>query len=271
MDENETVVQADVNPPAPEPAPKVPEAEAPENEDKPAKPPEGFVPHQALHSERIQRRRLERDLAEERMKWETANKRLEDIAKRFAPKETVPDPVEDPVGTITYKTDRIDKRLDDWEKREQERQQQEQAQKAQQDIERHWSMAAQSFAAKQPDFPQAYDHLFRNAMEEFTEAGYDEATAGQLVMGYWRDIVARARQDGINPAERMYSLAKRRGWKPAKAEDKIETMANGAKATSPLAAASGKAPARLTAELIANMSQEDFEKLSDADFKRYFG
>lgn len=41
---------------------------ATEPEKEPTRPPEGYVPHQALHQERMTRRRLERDLAEERIK-----------------------------------------------------------------------------------------------------------------------------------------------------------------------------------------------------------
>lgn len=269
MDTDKVVEQADVDPPASEAAPTPPPEPPKEEEQK--KPPEGYVPHQALHQERITRRRLERDLAEERMKWETANKRLEELAKRFQPQEKEPDPAEDPVGAITHKTDRIDQRLSEWEKRQEEQRKQEEQYRQQAEVERHWNMSAQSFAQKQPDFPQAYEHLFKNAMEEFVEAGYDDARAQQLVQGYWHDIVQQARKDGINPAERMYNLAKRRGYKVATTQDKIETIANGTKATSPLASASGKAPSRLTAEAIAAMPQEEFDKLSDADFKRIFG
>lgn len=268
MDTDKTVTQ-ETETPATEAAPEQPQAEAPVKEQEEKKPPEGYVPHGALHQERMTRRRLERDLAEERMKWETANKRLEDLAKRFSPQEKVPDPQEDPVGALAHKSDRIDKRLEDWEKREQEREQQAAQQRQQQDLERHWSTSAQAFAAKQPDFPQAYEHLFRHAMEEFVDGGYDEAEATALVQGYWRDIVNRARRDGVNPAERMYSLAKRRGYKgQAKTEDKLDTIANGTKATSPLAQASGKAPSKLDMKALAEMPQEDFDKLSDADFRR---
>lgn len=268
MDETNIVAQADVTSPASE---AVTEKTVETEKVEAPKPNREEELQRALGTANSRARRLERDLAEERVKWDTANKRLEDLAKRFQPQEKVPDPQEDPVGAITHETKTIKDKLSEWERREQQKQEQEAAQRAQQDIERHWAASAQSFAAKQPDFPQAYDHLFKSAMEEFVEAGYDEQDAGALTQGYWRDIVNRARRDGVNPAERMYNLAKRRGFKAQKTEEKIETIASGTKATSPLASASGKAPNRLTAELIAEMKQEDFDKLSDADFKRHFG
>lgn len=265
MSTEESVVQADAPPasapPVAEPPPEAkPEPEKPNREDE---------LQRAVAAANQARRRAERDLAEQKLQWETANQRLAELAKKFTPAEPKPpDQNDDPVGALAHKSDRIDQRLEAWEKREQEREQRDAQTRQQADIERNWSMAAQSFAQKQPDFPQAYEHLFRNAMEEFEEAGYDQQTAGQLVQGYWKDIVARAQRDGVNPAERMYNLAKRRGYKAATPQDKIETIANGTKATSPLASASGKAPSKLTMEAIAEMKQEDFDKLSEADFKR---
>jgi hypothetical protein len=262
-------VPAETAPPPVETEAAPPPPEKVENPEE-SRPPEGFVPQQALHAANIARRRVERDLAEERMKWETANKRLEEISKRFAPAEVKPpDANEDPVGAITHETRQTREEVAALRREREEEKKASATRDQQAEIERHWSTAAQSFAQKQADFPQAYEHLFKTAMEEFQET-YDERTAGQLVQGYWRDIVLQSQKDGINPAERMYNIAKRRGYRSAKAEDKLDTIVNGSKATSPLSA-SGKAPSRLTAESIAEMKQEEFDKLSDADFKRIFG
>jgi hypothetical protein len=273
MDTDNTVAQADVPTPAPEAVTDktASDATVTAEVEKP-KPPEGYVPHQALHQERIQRRRLERDLAEERMKWETANKRLEEIAKKFAPQEKVPDETEDPVGAITHETRQTREALEALRKEREEEKKQTTAQRQQQAFMQRFDHSARTFASKQPDFVQAQEHLFKDYIAEAQEAGATEEEATQEAWRQWGAIVNRAFEYEQNPAERIYSLAKRRGYKGASnTQEKIETIANGAKATSPLSGASGKAPSRLTAEAIAEMKQEDFDRLSDADFKRIFG
>jgi hypothetical protein len=193
-DEN-IVPPADVKPPESDAGAEKPVSDATVTAEPEVKPNREEELQRAVGAANTARRRLERDLAEERLKQDIANKRIEELYKRFAPAEPkAPDANEDPVGAITHKTDKIDQRLADWEKREQEREQRESQHRQQAEIERHWSTSAQAFAAQRPDFPQAYEHLFKNAMEEFTEAGYDERTAGQLVQGYWRDIVLQAQK-----------------------------------------------------------------------------
>lgn len=266
--QTEIVPQADVKPPESDPGAEKPEPAPVETTEAPK--PSREELQRAVGAANTARRRLERDLAEERLKQDVANKRIDDLYKRFAPAEPKPPDVnEDPVGAITHKTDKIDQRLDNWEKREQDRERRENQYRQRTEIEQHWERDAGAFATKQPDFPQAYEFLFRNAMEEYTES-YGEQKAAELVQGYWSDIVALSRRDGFSAAEKIYGLAKRRGYKAATSQDKIDTIVNGSKATSPLSA-SGKAPSRLTMETIADMKQEDFDKLSDADFKRVFG
>jgi hypothetical protein len=270
MDTDKVVEQADVNPPESAPAPSPPVSEAPVKEPEEKKHPEGYVPHGAFHAERMTRRKLERDLAEERMKWETANKRLEEIAKKFTPAEKPIDPNEDPVGGIIHETKQTREEVAQLRKeREEEKKAGEQERRQRAFVER-FDRDARVFASKTPDFTAAQTHLFQDYVSEAMEAGATQEEAHQEAWRQWHVVVNRAFELEESPAERLYKLAKRRGYKGS-SEDKIETISNGSKATSPLASASGKAPSKLTAEVIAAMNQEDFDKLSEADFRRVFG
>lgn len=268
MNEDKVVTQ-ETETPATETVTEKTVSEAPVKEQEEKKPPDGYVPHGALHAERMTRRRLERDLAEERMKWETANKRLEEIAKKFSPPEKPIDPNEDPVGGIIHETKQTREEVAQLRKeREEEKKIGEQERRQRAFVDR-FDRDARGFASKTPDFTAAQTHLFQDYISEAIEAGATQEEASQEAWRQWHAVVNRAFELEESPAERLYKLAKRRGYK-GQTEDKIETISNGSKATSPLSA-SGKAPSRLTAETIADMKQEDFDKLSEADFRRVFG
>ncbi len=89
-------------------------------------------------------------------------------------------------------------------------------------------------------------------------------------------IVARAFQDGVNPAERIFALARRMGYaapaadaaEPSKgeaaatpnpAEAKLEAIAKGQRATP--AMGGGGAKPKMTLASIAGMSDEEFDAL----------
>lgn len=233
----------------------VPEAEKPPEPEKPSKPPEGYVPHQALHAERLKAKRLEAELQEERKFKQTIAQRLEAFNK---PEVKEPDPNEDPAGAIIHEVRANRQEVAEIRKQAEERDRRFGEDRQRQEMERRWAAASQNFATKQPDFAQAYDFLFREFIEDLRLVGYDESQVEKVAGGYWQDVVAAAQRDGINPAERFYDLAKRRGYK---ASSKTETIANGMKATSPLSGAGGKAPANHTPEYLANCSQREFDEI----------
>ena len=272
MDENTVTAQTETAPSAEGAVNPPTDATVTAEEKKPEKPPEGYVPHQALHAERIKARRLERDLAEVKLKLTTADERIAKLAEAWKPPQQAPNEQEDPVGAIVHETRQTRQEIEAFKKQQEEERRIRAAQNAQAQLVQYWQSQAQAFAAKQPDFPQSYQHLFENFVSELQEAGYDEQQASVVAQNYWADIVGRARMDGVNPAERMYNLAKRRGYKPA--TEKIETIKKGTEATSPLASAGGKPPSNLTAEAIANLPMDEFEKLLKKDpdaFRKAFG
>jgi hypothetical protein len=96
----------------------------------------------------------------------------------------------------------------------------------------------------------------------------------QLMLQDETAIVARAFQDGVNPAERIYAIAKSRGYKAAEEEsplasnenkqimDKLDQLDKGIKNSRSLGNISGSAPTSqsLTLEKLAMMDDDDFDR-----------
>jgi hypothetical protein len=87
-------------------------------------------------------------------------------------------------------------------------------------------------------------------------------------------------QQGMNPAEVAYALAKARGYQPKgqttqqpqqTAEEKIAAQQRGTSAARGLGSGGGATRGKLTAQALASMSDEDFAKLTDAEFKQAMG
>jgi hypothetical protein len=98
------------------------------------------------------------------------------------------------------------------------------------------------FAADTPDYYKAADYVREARRAELEDLGYvgrklEEKLADEL-FGMTRDLIAA----GQDPAERVYALAKKRGFKAgaAAADDKLKKIAAGAAASSGTATARGK-------------------------------
>lgn len=270
-------------PPAEEPAKSEPEAKAepetkaapdapkePEKQEK--RPPEGFVPHGAFHAEREERKKLEGRLETERQRIARMEERFNQIVEASKPKAPAVD--QDPVGYFQHELGQVKPKLEQFEKYTQE-----QAHRARQadDHQRFmnaYSGAAQQYEQVQTDFPQAYQFLAQGRISELMEVGYDFTQAQQLAIEDEMRIVAKSFQDGVNPAERMYALAKKRGYavKPpegqkSQAEQKLEVIEKGQRANPEFSPSSQGKP-KLTLAAIADMSDEDFAKL---DWERTVG
>ena len=146
------------------------------------------------------------------------------------------------------------------------RQQTEEAQKRQ--AEQFTRMAGwargqvEDFRKENADYDHAYTHMRNLRAKEFEAMGMQQQ---QILQSLEQDeiwIIQSAAQQGKNPAELIYNMAKNTGYNKAapqvEGEKKIEALQNGVKASGDL---KGSAPGKPTAEQIANMSDEEFEAL----------
>lgn len=116
------------------------------------------------------------------------------------------------------------------------------------------------FARRQPDYEAARQFLEADREAELAALGIaDPLTRAQMIVDDKAMIIARALMDGVNVAERVYALARRRGYKPGASEaEKLALAERGQAAGKSLGSASGGAAPALSAEALAALSDREF-------------
>lgn len=228
------------------------------------------VPHQALHEERQRRKEAQAEIA--RLRQEQAQRdailseRLNQLYQASQPQPQLRDPQQDPdpLAAMAHNQQLTLQQLADLQKRvATEDWQRQQAQAAQQLV--GWAQQqAVEFKAEKPDFDQAYNHVKSIRMGELQAMNLSPQQIAQTLYQDEMWVLQHAAQSGKNPAEILYNMAERTGYKlkqeQAPAEQKMETLQKGTQAAKTLG--SGGAPAGTpTPEQIANMNDEEFEKL----------
>lgn len=205
-------------PPAADPPPA--KAEAPKKKNDPANAPErpeGYVPKQALDEARNTYREGAR---REREARERAEARFQQVLDRFygdnepqrGVADDIPDPEVDPLGYLKWDQQQ---KIADRQRQAQAGQQQTEQQRQQQEWQRFQSdyrARAQEFAATNPDFGDAYQHVMASRAKELQALGYDENTILATMQQEEANAAWTAMQQGVNPAERLMEVAKLRGW-----------------------------------------------------------
>jgi hypothetical protein len=257
-------------PAEPAPAPE-PEAEPAAAEPEPAKaekeptvefqssrekPPEGMVPHQAMHAERVARQELQRRFDE-----------LKERIEAQKPPEAVPeyvDPLVDPEGFRKWDEHRF-KTL-----QEQVIAQRDQVQQVAEFRARQIRVTEyeQTFAEKQSDYKDAAKFLVNERSSELQAMGYDDAAVRRQIATDINQIVTAAESIGMNPAQLAYWRAQERGYKRQEAApvtgeaEKIVALARAQAETQGVKG--GETPTDgYTAKQLAEMSQEEFDKVPE--------
>ncbi len=130
------------------------------------------------------------------------------------------------------------------------------------------------FARRQPDFESARAFLEADRDAELAALGVGDPVERMRMIGDDRAmIVARALLDGANVGERVYALARRRGYKPgAPAAEKLALAERGQAAGKSLGSASGGASPALSPEALAALSDSEFAQATKGErWKRLWG
>lgn len=280
----------------PEPRPEVkteakpepkPEAKAEE------KPDDTPVNRSAYRREQEQRRAAEREAREQR----EARARLEgEIAalrgtQKPVEKPAIPEFEMDPATHLKMKVQTVDERLAELAKEANERKQREAFTNHRQQFLSVYRNAADEFSGKTKDFTQAYQHLLKAKDSELDAGGIDDPQERRQTLEQWEAwIVEQAMRRGHNPAERLYEMAKRTGYKQAEetpkaetvrdeetgrfkaVEEKLDTIAEGIAKSKSLGSASGTSgETKITLEALARMSEKDFAKISEDKWRELMG
>jgi hypothetical protein len=245
---------------------KVEKAAAKDDDEKP---PKGYVKHGALHEERERRKETEKRLAELQEKWVRVDERLRSLND----KPSIPNPDEDPIGYQRYQQEQLQRNLQTTTQQLDERFKQ-QANEIESLRQRTYiDTQERLFSAKNPDYLSALEHFTKTRSEMLEEMGIEETERQAMLQQELGHLVNQALRANRNPAEAVYNMAKRFGYKgngkdPA---EKLDTVQKGMDTSKSLGQAGGHGAKELTAESLAEMSDEDFAKISEKDFRRIFG
>jgi hypothetical protein len=226
-----------------------------------------MVPLAALHAERATRKELQQRLAQadERFQQFMAAKAAQAAQAQAAPAPAEPPPPSfdaNPTAHLKAETESTKKTVEQIRAALAQRQLAELRAAAQEQFTSRYHAAARDFAARTPDFMDAYKHACGDRDSELAELGYgDPELRRQIIAAEEAAIVGRALNDGVNPAERIYKLAHRRGYRGAAQRDaaaRLEALARNQAMARSLSGAGGAAPMPPRLEDLANMSDDEF-------------
>lgn len=203
------------------------------------------------------------------------NERLAIIAQQTTQRQEqpkapeIPDINTDPIGHFQAKQAYLEKQLEEARGFQQQQVQLTQQQAHLQKIGAEVSRLEQEFAKVTPDYNQAQQHLFQTWAQEAQLLGRQPEEA----IKFWSmQIVQHAAQQGKNPAQVAYELAKQRGYTgpapkaPTQTQQpqgpNLDTIQRGLAASKSTSAAPGKAApsGTPTIEALLQMDDEDFAK-----------
>lgn len=238
---------------------------------KPEEKPVKTVPHEAFHEERERRKELQKQLQDMQDKWTRADERIQILLNKK--EESPPDPNEDPLGYQSWKTGKIEKDLETEKGRVTEQSKKLEQQMEELRLRTQIDSLERNFQAKNPDYDEAFQFLVKTQSSLFEELETDETERQTRIRQGLSNIVQTALAKGKNPAEAVYKMAQKLGYKKTETTiaNTIEDIEKGVKASSSLGSTGGKGTAPLTAEVLADMSDEDFNKLNYGDFKKAMG
>ena len=210
--------------------------------------------------------------------FEQSNRRLEEFVKAVAPKpvaEPLPDINTDPVGYFQRQLAETQRELAEVKGFKQQFEQQGQQSAEESQFINAYRMDAMKFSQTAQDFRTAYDHFKEAVIRDALETGADPQEAVAEMEARERQIVARALRTGKSPAEAVYNAAQRYGYKATTAPSasaKMDAMQRGATAAKSTASPGARGRFEgLTAEALASMSQDDFNKVPEAVVRRVLG
>jgi len=244
-----------------------------------------MVPHQALHAEREERRRAN----EEKNRLSAEKARLEArldmiLSKMGAGGESQgsqeeastlpPDPAEDMVGFMRWQAQALARQQEEQRQAQMRFEQAGREQAQEQALHALVERSRQEVADELPDVGAAIDFLrdVRDRQLTFLSSVEpqlaDPQARAQMIEAEARQLIVAAANQGQNPIRLLYDLAKNNGYQAQAGQviagqgagvvDKVEALASAQAGAKTLASSAGGAASTPTAEMIANMSEEEF-------------
>lgn len=244
--------------------------QAPEGEE--GKDKGGTVPQGALHAERERRKAVENELKTLREQLGAIQQMREQVASRKP--EDLP-PADDPAA-VEHLRNRLAQVEQTTTRIGQERDAEALNQREIQQLGSFMHQSEAAFRQQQPDYDDAINHVVNARAQELALYGLNPTQIAQTISEEATEIVRAAVAQGRDPAELGYQIARSRGYVPKQAQQQeepaktngsggaqamLDAIANAQKQSKSLGSGGGSAPAKITAEAVAAMSADEFERL----------
>ena len=224
-----------------------------------------YVPLGAVQEARNENKTLRRQLEELEGKWKGGEEKLNKLLSKFDKPEDTPDPEKDPLGHLKHKNFELEQKLKAIEDNQGEIKKEKETNTKFQEFSAAVTSAERSFASQNPDYAEAVAVVQNMWRAEYEAAGMPEQFIESALARKGAQFSHAAMQKEQNPAEAVYKLAGRYGYKksevkkdePNKDKDKLAQIAKGQEAAKSLS--SGKGGGDMSLEALATMSDEEVE------------
>jgi len=230
----------------------------------------------AMKEERARRQEIQRLYEEQNQRIAQMENAFQKIVQKQQQEAVPPLPSyeEDPLGHLAEKQRQAEEYLIQQNEYLRQRENIERQTQAQAQFISAYQGAAQEYAKTTPDFAEAYRFMEQSRIKEHMAAGFTEREAAARLQEEEAFIVNKAFREGVNPAERIYALAKARGYsnrppEPSLAEKQLEQIDKGLRNSRSLSSTPGKAQTSqgLTLEKLSMMDNDEFDKNWDKFIK----
>lgn len=229
---------------------------------------EKVVPYAALHEERERRKEMQTKVTNLERTFQAVLEKLSSPQQQQQP----PSFDEDPIGALQHNQQVLNQHVAQQYQNQQQQAEQQQRNNQLQDFAYKCQQSVREFSKTNTDYLDAYKFLSESRVNEHVAVGYTQEQARQLILEDEMAVASKAYMDGVNPAERIYGLAKMRGFQSTAAgqpQGKMSALQKGMQASKSLSGAGGKASSGgLTLESLAQMSPDELDQALSKDWDK---
>lgn len=225
-----------------------------------------YVPLGAIQEARNENKALKKELEDFKQKWTGGEQKLNTLLQRLQGDKPEPPAFEkDPLANLKAKNDALEADLKTIKEAEERRGKESESNNQLAEFQRNVVAAERTFAKANPDYAEAVAKVQDIWRAELETAGVPENFIEHTLARRGAQFTHAALQKEQNPAEAVYKLAQRYGYKkaeskkdePNKDKEKLATIAKGQEAEKSLTG--GKGASEMSLEALATMSDEEMD------------
>lgn len=227
----------------------------------------------ALNEERAKRKQFAQEMARMEQRFQqTVQQAVEQRFRQASEQANVPTYEENPAEHLRYKQMQIEQQLAEQKMTEQQRQEYQAYQQHLSNLQSTMTAQEAAFARENQDYYQAVDHLRAMRDRDYQAMGVlDPVERAQLVQNDALFVVQNALHREQDPAAVIYNMARNYGFKGGSQHEqdaeKLKTVQRG-QATARSLGSRGSRKGQVSLREVANMTDEEFDNLSDDDWER---